>query len=344
MSNILTIKSLEELKRFLNEKGVMEIATRGKNKRFKTIQKVMIENLGEGQQKELAEKVIQALNKNTMLNQNNLRIFSNAAQLRQFGLLLNGLNLCATCAGFTVMYAKLDQMSAEINQQLIEVKQKMEGSQSLQSSYEFNKVLSEHTNMLDCEKKQQLYSEEQMRQLVDSEYNVLLLLISSYQKEISEDHEALIFSIFSLLDMLTVSLRKFDELYYSNNHKVIGDQNPWHLAHDKWMSVFDLLSQSWFIEKLQDYGFFEVGLTARQTDAYCTTLLEQVSDRREEITDNQALMIAFGDRTAFHTYQRLTDAEISDTVEAVFREAGADLDAAVVSEAFQSTMQQAAMA
>ena len=103
-------------------------------------------------------------------------------------------------------------MSAEINQQLAQLQQTVKGQQDLQSGYEFNKVLSEHTNMLDCEKKQHPYSEDQMRQLVDMEYNVLMLLIDSYRKEVAGDHEALIFSIFSLLAMLTVSLRIFDEV------------------------------------------------------------------------------------------------------------------------------------
>ena len=74
-----------------------------------------------------------------------------------------------------------------------------------------------------------------MRELVDREYNVLMLLISSFQKDISGDRSALIFSIFSMLAMFTVSLRSFDELYYFNNRQALGEKDAWHLAHDKWM-------------------------------------------------------------------------------------------------------------
>lgn len=45
MSNAIVINTLEELEAFLNEKGVMEIAVRNQNKRFKAFQKVMISNL-----------------------------------------------------------------------------------------------------------------------------------------------------------------------------------------------------------------------------------------------------------------------------------------------------------
>ena len=344
MSGELVIHTLEELASFLNENGIMEIALRGKSKRFKAFQKVVIDNLSSGQEQGLAEKVIQALNKNNLLNQQNLNLFKNVAQLQKIGLLLNGLNLCATCVGFAIMYAKLDKMSAEINQQLARLQQTVKGQQDVQSSYEFNKVLSEHTNMLDCEKKQQPYTEDQMRQLVDMEYNVLMLLIDSYRKEVAGDHEALIFSIFSLLAMLTVSLRKFDEIYYFNNHHVVGDESPWHLAHDKWMGVYTALSQEWFVEKLQDHGVFESGLTLPQVDAYCAALMDQVSDLREEVEDNQVLIRTFGDMDAFRAYQRLTTQEITDAVEEAFREAGAGMDESVVENAFHSAMQQAAMA
>ena len=254
MSSTVVIESLEQLKEYLNEKGVMEIAVRSRNKRFKDFQRVMINNLPETQGKDLTQKVIHALNKNTLLNEKTLNLLGNVAQLQQIGILLNGLNLCATCAGFAIMYAKLDAMSVEINQQINQLQKTVKQTHDIQNDYEFNKVLAEHTDMLDSLRKQQPYSEGKMRELVDSEYNVLMLLINSFQKDISGDHSSLIFSIFSLLAMFTVSLRNFDELYYFNNRLVLGDKDVWHLAHDKWTKVYDILSSDGFIEKLQDYA------------------------------------------------------------------------------------------
>ena len=153
MSNTVVIETLEQLKAFLNEKGVMEIAVRNQNKRFKTFQKVMINNLPETQEKELAQRVIHALNKNTLLNERNLNLLGNVAKLEKIGILLNGLNLCATCAGFAIMYAKLDAMSSEINQQLYQLQKTVKQTQDIQNDYEFNKVLAEHTDMLDSQRK-----------------------------------------------------------------------------------------------------------------------------------------------------------------------------------------------
>ena len=80
-----------------------------------------------------------------------------AGKIQKLGLLLNGLNLCATCVGFAVMYAKLDSMSAEINQQIAEVEKTVKKIQDMQTGIEFKKILSDHTDMLDCRKKQQPY-------------------------------------------------------------------------------------------------------------------------------------------------------------------------------------------
>ena len=183
-----------------------------------------------------------------------------------------------------------------------------------------------------------------MRELVDREYNVLMLLISSFQKDISGDHSALIFSIFSMLAMFTVSLRSFDEQYYFNNRQTLGEKDAWHLAHDKWMSVYDTLSSEWFIEKLQDYGTFETKLSTLGVDIYYISLLDQVAELRGEIEDNQALIIAIGDIELFRQFKEMSTQEVADSIESAFREAGSDLDEKTVRAAYQNAMQQAAMA
>lgn len=340
----LVIHTLEELKAFLNDNGILEIAMRNQKKRFKNFEKVIIDVAQNGQEKELADKVIQALNKNNLLNQKNLKLLGNIAQMQQLGLLLNGLNLCATCAGFAIMYAKLDKMSSEINKQINQVRKEMKDINDLHAEHEFNKVLSEHTDMLDCEKKQQPYTEEKMRQLVDAEYNVLTLLISTLRKDVAGDHEALIFSIYSMLAMLTVSLRKFDEIYYFNNRAALENQDPWHLSHSKWMSVYEKLSSDWCVEKLQDIATFDMDLTTDQVDAYYITMLDQTTDLKEEVEDNQALILAFGSPEALTNYRQLSSKEIADTVEQAIRDSGADLADPAIAETFQSAMQQAAIA
>ena len=289
------------------------------------------------------DKVINILNKNNILNEKNLMHFSKVALMQQAGLLLNGLNLCATCAGFAIMYEKLDKMSSEINSQINQMRKEMKDINELHGDYELNKVLSEHMDMLDCEKKQQPYSEEKLRQLVDAEYNVLMLLISTLKKDVAGDHKALVASIYSMLAMMTASLRKFDETYYFNNQAALTDQTPWHLSHNKWMGVYEKLSSDWCVEKLQDIGTFDMDLTTDQVDDYYCALLEQTADLKEEVENNQAFIIAFGNPEALTKYRHFSTKEVADTVEKAIRDSGADLTNPAIVETFQNAMQQAAL-
>ena len=116
MGGVININTVEQLMQFLNENGLMEVAIRNKNKKFKAIQKICLDRLMQNdlQNKEIAEKLLNAINKSNFFNEKNLKLMANVANLQKIGLLLNSLNLCATCAGFAIIYAKLEKMSAEI--------------------------------------------------------------------------------------------------------------------------------------------------------------------------------------------------------------------------------------
>ena len=316
MGEVININTVEQLMQFLNENGLMEVAIRNKNKKFKEFKKICLDGLMQNdlQNKEIAEKLLNAINKSNFFNENNLKLMANVANLQKIGLLLNSLNLCATCAGFAIIYAKLEKMSAEIGQQINQVKNLIKNGQDVQVDYEFNKVLADHTDMLDCRRKQQPYSEEKMRDLVDREYNVLSLLINVFQKDISANTEETIFSIFSLLSMFTVSLKYFDEIYYTNNHEVLGEKELWHTSHDKWSGIYGILSSQWFVEKLQDYAVFETSMNTREIDFYYTSLIEQVIDQKEVVEDNQKLIAALGDVSLLYKFNEMTNKEVKDMI------------------------------
>ena len=344
MSNTVVVDTLEQLKPYLNDKHVIEIVQRGKNKKFKNFVKVALNELPQTEEKALVENAVNMLNTNLQLNERNLKLLANVAKMQKIGLLLNGLNLCATCVGFTVMYAKLDSMSAEINQQIAKVEKTVKKVQDVQAGFEFNKVLADHTDMLDCRKKQQPYSEEKMRELVDNEFNVLSMLISAFQMDIAADQKNTIFSIYSLLSMLTVSLMYFDEIYYQNNHEVLSAGEVWHAAHEKWMGVYKTLSDEWMIEKLQDYGMFETTLNTLGVDVFYKGLLDQVREERENVEDNQALILALGDIDLLHNLQENTDSEVKETIKAAFENAGSEFDPAVVQTAYDNALKLAVIA
>ena len=309
MGGVININTVEQLMQFLNENGLIEIAIRNKNKKFREFKKICLDGLmqNDSQNKEIAENLLNAINKSNFFNENNLKLMANVANLQKIGLLLNSLNLCATCTGFAIIYAKLEKMSDEIGQQINQVKNLIKHGQDVQVDYEFNKVLADHTDMLDSRRKQHPYS-------VDREYNVLSLLINVFQKDISANNEETIFSIFSLLAMFTVSLKYFDEIYYTNNHEVLGENELWHTSHDKWSGIYGILSSQWFVEKLQDYAVFETSMNTREIDLYYTSLIEQVIDQKEVVEDNQKLIALLGDVSLLYKFNEMTNKEVKDMI------------------------------
>lgn len=342
--NIINASTLEQLKRFLNKDKVLEIVVRQKNGRIKTFQKVSLSDLSQSEDNVLLEKVVSSLCKNNALNEKSIKSIANVAKMEKIGLLLNGVNLCATCAGFTILYAKLESISREINGQLMQLQNVVKKGFDVQAGYEFNKVLADHTDMLDCRRKRKPYSEEKMRVLVDREYNVLQLLISIFREEISANNKEVIYSIFSLLSMLTASMIYFDEIYYENNHETLDNGNVWYTAHDKWMGVYETLRSKWFVEKLQDYGMFETDLNTVEIDAFWTSLLDQVADEQQEVKDNQELIVSLGDIGLLHSLQEITTQDVKNTIKKAFEEACAGDDPDTVTAAYESALKQAAIA
>ncbi|MCR4589284.1 MAG: hypothetical protein K5668_00500 [Lachnospiraceae bacterium] len=361
MAVLQEISSFDQLTPFLNKEGILEIVMRDEKKKYKAFQKLVINNAPDTEVKELLNKAVSAMNRNAVLSEKNyqmlgnvamlqqqnlalsekgLQLMMNAARLQQLSLVFGALNLSATCAGFAIMYAKLDKMSGQINQVMGTVKQ----GQDIAANYEFHKVLSEHSNMLDCRKTQKYYTEEQMRQLVDDEYNILKMLIEAFLKDHTDDRENLIVSIYSMASMLAVSLRYFDELYYINNREAIGDGDVWHAMHDNWTAVFENLLSDEFVEKIQDHGVFDLGLTTFETDAYYITLCDQVREMKETVEDNQKLVMELGSEELMAAYEAYVNQEVAGSIQEALTQTEGAMEAPEVMEVCQNAMKQMALA
>lgn len=336
MAGIQEIKNLEQLKQFLNKDGILEIAMRGKNKRFSEFQKLVFNNSPDEETKKLLQNAISAIKKNNAMTKKSISMLKNVTILQQFNIVFSGLNLCATCAGFAILYAKLDKISGQIDRVMGTVKE----GQDIAANYEFHKVLSEHANMLDARKTQKYYIEEQMRQLVDDEYNVLNMLIEGFMKEHTADIENLIVSIFSMASMMAVSLRYFDELYYLNNKEAIGNGDVWHSSHDNWTGVFKKLTSSEFIEKIQDFCVFDLGLSMFETDVYYQNLFDQVKEMEETIADNQQLIMELESADLMMAFKEYINQDVANAIQDAFEQTEGAMDNAEVIEIYQNAMKQ----
>lgn len=317
MDSVPIVNRIEELARFANDKQIIEIVMRDKKKKYKTFQKVCLGKVSENsEQQSILSNLFQGFNKTNQINMKNTIKLNNIAKLSQIGLIFDSLNLCATAAGFAVMYMKLNKMSNQINEVLSTVKK----VHDTQTHYEFKKILSTHSDMLDCRKKNRYYSEEQMRELVDDEYNVLCMLLDVLKKGTAEDTETLLYSIVSLASMFSVSLRYFDEIYYFNNKDLIKGDDIWHSTHDSWVKVYDELTSKNVIEKFQDFCMFELSMNTYDCDLFCNNAINTFKEAKEGIVDNQYLLTAFDNSELLDSFKEINNNEIKNAIDDLLNE------------------------
>ena len=340
MSDLTTINVIEQLKPFLNDKGVLEIVSRGKDQKFREFHNVLINELSNSQESETLKSLVTEVKKNVNISELNMKQLDNIANIGNLNLILSGVNLCATCAGFAIMYAKLEKMSTEIDQKLREIQKNVKDIQDINVGYRFKTVISEHSDMLDRIKVHKPYSEEQMRELVDTEYNLLSMLIESLEKDVSNDNRQLILSIVSLAAMLAATLKNFDEQYYFNNKEAIDNKEYWHASHNTWMGIFDTLSSQWFIENLQDHAILEQKLDTRCADIFYESLLEQIRDMSQSIKDNMKLIQLVDNQEIFQALKEYSDQEIIEIIGKAIQKVSANSN----DPAFESACEKAVQA
>lgn len=248
------------------------------------------------------------------INQN-LKMVKNLSKIQNIALILDGVNLVSTWATFAILYEKLNSMEEEIVGAIEKVQQSLNKGMQLHVKAEYNKVISDYQDMLDCRKKQKPYSEEQMRKLVDSLYVVLDMMIDSLKSDLIDNKDNMILTVFMMLSMYTASLRFFDEQYYFNYKDILSGDEVWHTSHNKWMSLYDTLTQSWFVELLQDHGIFDLDLNTDEMDTYYNEFLEQVQDQKQEVIDNQEIILTLQDTSLLNVFHEKTNEEIHNELE-----------------------------
>ena len=341
MDEIEVIKALEELRKYLNDKSFLEIVVRQKNQRFKKFYKVAIDKLlKEAEEQVAAKEVLKVVQKNSKLLNKNMKMLKNLAKIQNIELILDGVNLVSTWATFTILYEKLNSMEEEIVGAIQQVQQTLHKGNELHIKAEYNKVISDYQDMLDCRKKQRPYSEEQMRKLVDSLYVVLDMMIESLKSDLVDNSDNIILSVFMMLSMYTASLKFFDEQYYFNNKAVLKGDEVWHTSHNKWMSLYDSLNQSWFITLLQDHSIFDLNLNTDEMDTYYHEFVEQVLDQKQEVLDNQEIILELQDTSLLTALHKKTTADIQEELEKEISNAFTGIDGEDASKLYNSIRNQ----
>ena len=64
-------------------------------------------------------------------------------------------------------------------------------------------------------------------------------------------------TIYSLAHMMSITLSKYDELYYFEYKDNKTGEHKFHTDHDKWINMIGKLRSKEYLDKLQDYFFLE---------------------------------------------------------------------------------------
>ena len=91
-------------------------------------------------------------------------------------------------------------------------------------------------------------------------------------------------------------------------------------------AIFDRLSSPDFIDTIQDYGVFEIGLNTVENDCFYINFYDQVRSLKQDVEDNQAMIIAIDDQDLFSVVMHKTSEEAQQEIESALKEADVSLD------------------
>lgn len=242
----------------IDKTGMMEALTRGKNKQFDTFFKLEMNSAKSETAKQL-EKIAASISSN---HAQSMQMLNGISKLSQLSVVLSGLNLFATAAGFMLMNAKLEKMSSKID----EVIKRQKDAVEIEANFKIGSVIERHGIMLDHRRTEKYFDENQMEQLVADEYTALNYIKKVFELEATGNKDEIVFYMLSLASMLAVSLKYYDQLYYFGNKETLSSDDAWHSSHDKWTAAIDSMINTDYIEMIQDYGFFDLGLNTVEND------------------------------------------------------------------------------
>lgn len=100
------------------------------------------------------------------------------------------------------------------------------------------------------------------------------------------------------------------------------------------------VDKSWFIELLQDHGVFDLGLNTDEMDTYYKEFLEQVQDQKQEVIDNQEIILTLQDTSLLNVFHEKTSEEIQKELEKEISEMFSGIEGEDASKLYDSLHNQ----
>ena len=314
----------EDIASYLMEKGFAEICERGADKKFRKFEKILVEFAEEKgsdilkesisslikvepqQIKQITKQLMGAMSKkmvssltpqlSTILKQGKLleRYAKGIAALSWVNIGLNVANLCVNAAGFAIVNQKLNEVKEELNQMRATLN-KLAASEDIKWLDQYERVISDYSYMLDCEKTGKPFSEEKLHDLSVNMYHTLDVLQKLFMQDAFNNNNALLDAIYALIPLFSQTLIRYDNVYYFSNkdHIRIGSKLP--NDQSKWLNLFDSLYSDAFLDRIQDLCILEKRMSTREASQAVALSFYAVASAKQDVLDNE--MILLGCRT-----------------------------------------------
>lgn len=288
MEEVNVIKDFSDIQKLPNRDKVIEVVERQKNRRIKAILKYMVQD-NDGSE-ELKKKALELLNKTdrifAQVEKNGAQL-SKIANLNTLNVILNGMNLCATAAGFVIMNEKLNKISDKIDD-IIENQNKQADKES---NYKFKNVVLEYKKLLDHKKTKKNISEDEYVDLLNEECAVFEYLYKGFMDDTANDIVTLLYAMTTLASMITCNMASLDEVYYFNNRNSITEGSIWHEGHSDWESIYSMLLSDEFASKLQDYCFLYKNMDQYTTDLFLEAMNDHTRKMKQAVEDRKMIIL-----------------------------------------------------
>lgn len=312
MSEVIDI-TISEFENLVGD-DAFEIVSRDSKARFRKYTKYLIRSVTEKKDNTISDAANNFVNNINAINNslsNVTTTINNIASLGKLNIFLSATDLCVSVVGFVIISNKLNSISHKIDA-VLENQRKI---YSLNSTYKYDEVLSEYSDMLDGIKTGKEYSEEEYRKLIDNEYNVLKLLYDSYINNLGSNEGDLLLSIVTLSAMLSNTIVHFDRIYYFNHKDSITSGSKWHNSHDKWTNIYDSLTSKQFANKLYDYAFMQEKRNQHDAELFKEGIFDKIKFSKEAISQSQEIIIKTDDLIKYKKYNELMNQLIKNDIE-----------------------------
>lgn len=202
---------------------------------------------------------------------------------------LSAANLCATAAGFAVMNYKLDRISNNIKDIQAKVIQLVK-KKNIDTISGFERLVSRYSEVLDAECRLSVVPEKEYHDLIMDVFHYIKTLYAYFMQDVIDDKNAILEAVFSLTAILSHLLVKYDSIYYFDHKSVLANGKHWHNDHEKWLGIYDILSDRPFMDKMQDYFFLESGLSQRKASEAMTAVYYALTSERVKVLDNMSIL------------------------------------------------------